>query len=211
MNFEGMKKTIITLTAALLLPLPQLFCKIHFKTSNFTYGFEWGYSETIFRYYDYNFITHEGDRLHDTGKGTVFHSNGQFFLKAGYDLTEHFNLSAQAGYEGLYKNNRFYPLSIRGTYLTGKKGKNRYFTFAEAGIGLDNKLADSHNDIYKCGWGLRLPLDCKTDMDIIFALQAGYSHPELTDPDTLEPVNQDKIGSSDAWFVSASVGIAINF
>lgn len=149
-----------------------------------TYGLEWGYTSTLYSYTHLNYRTEVGYRM-DIKDGRFHYTpNGELLASVGYNLNGNMNLSFITGYAGLDEGCRVVPLSLRGTYYIGECTHDRFFTFLDGGIGIDEHLDGPLSWTGKAGAGYRVHLSRSINLDFLLDIRIVKTSPDIKDPDS---------------------------
>ena len=194
-----------------------LFCTFALKPDaqekpfpRFTYGAEWSYVATMHTVWHYNFFSPDGYRVNIKGSESMFRSNGEAYLNAGYNFNEKWNLSVYIGITGLCGLHNAVPLSLRGTYHFGNDpDADRWFTFMEAGSGVSLKVPPQEIFACKAGGGYRISLSRNTKLDFLMAVKMTYAHPDIVYDDVT--IDFERINRNGMTMVSATLGMAVKF
>ncbi len=179
----------------------------------FTFGAEGAYAMSLLNFYHRNYIASEGDRINLKGVKVGFSDSGQILVHAGVNISAKFNLSLESGYCGIYGGERMVPLSLKGTWLSGKNPlKNRWLAFAAAGCGVvTSGNAGDFSGIARIGGGYRVSLNRFAKLDFIAALQCAYIHPETYRTDRGESISGDALRRNEVYVGALTFGIGLTF
>ncbi|MBR3075945.1 MAG: hypothetical protein IKH11_09380, partial [Bacteroidales bacterium] len=81
-----------------------------------SYGLEWGYTATILKTSQHNFICNEGYRIVNDSAAGCFYSNGAVMAFGGVDLFDKWNISLGSGLLGVYSRRWIVPVELRGKW-----------------------------------------------------------------------------------------------
>ncbi len=177
------------------------------KRPLFTFGIEIDYASTIACTYHHNFRSAEGYRVNEKESGFLYNGNGAVLVHAGLNLGRHYNLSLYAGYEGLADNFRVFPVSIRNTWLFGKKADHSgWLCYVDAGCGFRD-AGGKPAITGKAGGGYRLSLSGKVNLDFLLSYRIAYA--ELPLVENGENVPESRIMRNNNYLSAINIGIGI--
>lgn len=210
-----MKKLIIilllaTISCHLFAAEPEMSGKER-GVVHFYYGLQWGISGNSYNSDISTYITDVQSLVQLKTINPFFHINGEIMASVGIDIGRRFNLEVAAGYAGIRKNLRFFPIEINGKYFTRKgQGSGSYFQ-----IGGGWGLCENPNHRYACysrgGYGYRIDVGNGLAMDIKALMQVSYSHPDVYDKYTGEIVPFSNLRQSDSISLNTLVCLALIF
>ncbi|MBQ9477590.1 MAG: hypothetical protein IJU63_07405 [Bacteroidales bacterium] len=178
--------------------------------SPWNFSLEWGYTAAFFNHYRYNYFDSEGSRVNDEGWQRRLLSNGNLRVGAGYHLSDCWNLSLMAGFEGLYEDRRVIPTTLRGTFLPEGRSRSGWILFAEGGAGWTRRMDFGPAILARGGAGWRLPMDGGISLDVLVSLHASFDHPPVLDPEHHE-ISRLKVRSTTANYYGINFSLSLNF
>ena len=175
-----------------------------------TFGLEWGYVAAIHSGFHFYYFAPEGFRVDEFGNAFEYISNAEVYVKAGYNLSDVWNIALYAGYAGVADMHKVIPVSLRGTRFFGDDpSADRWFAFMDIGTGICIKKPIQEILSAKAGGGYRLSLSRNTKLDFLFSIRTMLTHPYVY-YDGVE-IPYDKINRNNAYVNSLSVGIGLSF
>ena len=148
--------------------------------------------------------------MNTRGSETMYRSNGEAYVNAGYNFDENWNLSLNIGITGLADIHKAVPLTLRGTYYFGDNAlTDRWFSYIEAGSGFSLKMPPQEIFACKTGGGYRISLSRNTKIDFMLAVKVTYTHPEIIHEDV--KIEMDKINKNDMIMTAISLGMGVKF
>lgn len=185
------------------------------RFDRFTFGIEGSFSGTFLTFRDYNFISSFGYRVHNKALYASYHSNGEFLLHTGCNMTGRLNLSVYTGCCGISRFERLYPVSLRITFYPGKEGTlEKWFLFAEGGPGTKEPFSwKSVSGIAKIGTGYSIWLSRASRLNFIMAFRSVFTNPALSEYGSLTAVSvsNEKIRKNNAAYMAMTLGIGLTF
>lgn len=174
------------------------------------FGAVWGFSPQLVHSYHNNFKTEIGYRIDSRSTDLEYASNGYCEVYVGMNLTDRWMLSLLFGYEGITTRRRVFPLKIRATYSPSGKGRSGFVAFAEGGLATHEFKFDALVVPFAAGAGYRHSLSGNVSLDVHFSLKATYDQPGIIDR-YYGKIPSERIVVNDAWYLSPTLGLAINF
>lgn len=172
---------------------------------------EWGYLQTLYSHYHYNFLSEEGYRLNLAGRGFDINPNGMLAVGAGYLLTDRIELAVYGGYCGISEDNRMVPLLLRAGYSFALPGEDGFLCFLETGVGF-GVPATLHSTSYglgNLGGGYRFALTPRWSIELLLTVHAALSSPSILNPERPGYVLEENVRKSLAGQYGVSLSIAI--
>ena len=180
--------------------------------NRFRVGVEWGYTQCLFGYRDYNFFSEEGYRVYDRSYGFHWASNAQLTLQVGYALGERHLVSLLGGYIGMGKDNRLIPVAARYTFFPRSLYEDGFFAYAQAGAAWHfYSMAGQTALLGAGGAGYRFRLSDDCSIDLLVGLKYLRDHPKLIDPDRGINVPEHNIRKNVAGYCALDISIAVSF
>lgn len=197
----------------ILLPL-LLLLLCHFplqgRGGKVTAAVEWGAGMTFADYHIYNYLLEGGYRMN----GSEFYFGGKVNAywqgSLGYDILPDWNLSLNAGYEGIDRQYRVYPITVRATHTFQPANEDGYLLFVEGGAGFWGPK-DISAVLGRVGTGYRLALSPRTALDLMFSFRLSMRNPDLFDPDSTHPILQERIVLNQLYSGKLTVSVALSF
>ena len=93
---------------------------------------EWGYSQGIYQYHQYNILTSEGSRLYSREKGFLFQPSGDILVGVMFKPSGKSGISLMTGYAGIGNKSTAIPLTLRYSYFYKSMSSDGFFNFAES-------------------------------------------------------------------------------
>lgn len=178
----------------------------------FNFGVEWGYSQSLLRIWDYNFVSEEGYRIYERDGGFHIRPNGSVFVQAGYLLNEEFVIALYGGFLGVGENNRLLPLQLRLSWFPYSVDEDGGFYYLQGGPAFHLHEQESVPGwLFAGGLGYRLPLNPGCSLDILFGAKYLHDHPLLPDPERPGYVPAHRIRKNNAGYCALDLSIAVNF
>lgn len=175
-----------------------------------TFGLEWGYVAAIHSGFHFYYFAPEGFRVDEFGNSFGCISNAEVYVKAGYNLSDIWNIALYTGYAGVADINKAIPVSLRGTRFFGDApDDDRWFAFLDIGTGICIKKPVQEILSAKAGGGYRLSLSRNTKLDFLFSVRTMLTHPYVYYDGV--KISYDKINRNNAYVNSLSVGIGLSF
>lgn len=145
-----------------------------------TYGLEFGYIANFHVYSHFNYIPEGGYRVDHEDNDFGYSTNANVMAHFGFNVSENLNLSAYAGYQGINRKQRIFPVTLRATVLFGKHDDpGRWLSYIGGGIGLKGSEKMFGNAyVANCGVGYRLNLTREVKLDFLSGLVSTYWHPD---------------------------------
>ena len=197
-----MKRLILILLIILALPLSS-------EGRRVTFGCEWGSGVTYARYHVYNYLYESGRRHQGKEFESVWQINANFMVHAGYDISRRVNLSFYSGFEGISKGESVVPLTLRATVFPGGSRQDGFLAYLDCGAGFDR--GGYHALLSRAGLGYRLCLTEVTNLDFLLSYRLAITHPELRDPDSWSPIDENRIAWNNLFINKVSFSIGLNF
>ena len=173
---------------------------------------EWGYTQCVFLYRDYNFISDEGYRVYDHSRGFNWRPNAHFMARVGLPLSAHSVLSLCTGYIGVGKDNRLLPVTFRYDFYPHAFYEDGIFIFAQAGTAWHIHTTAGQMALLGttgCGYRFRLSNDCA--LDLLMGLKYLRDHPALPDPERPGNVPEHNIRKNVAGYCALDISVAVSF
>ena len=207
-----MKRAAISLVAA----LSALFCiSARAQAPRVRYGLEWGISPTFMQSRDINYISAEGYRVDEDWSGHKFDVNGLVMAEFGVNLNDYFALSLYAGYAGLEKGNRVFPLLLRMSAFPKGMTSDGIIIFADGGAGFHSAIPDASTPptaiIADAGTGYHLALSRSIGLDFLLSLRGSFDHTLIKDADTGNWVPDADIRRNATRCYALCFSIGLNF
>lgn len=181
----------------------------------FTFGIEGSYISTVASYRHFNYISTYGYRVDRKFWKTRYHSNGEFLMHIGADISDRFNLSIYTGRSGINRNVYLTPLTLRGTYYFGKDpAKSRWMAFLDAGPGLSGYGDDmSASGIVKIGSGYSIPLGKYTRLDFLVSFRNVITNKKMMGSSMSSSIYipEENLRKNSSLHMAMTFGIGIRF
>ena len=180
-----------------------------------TFGIEGSYISTAASYRHFNYISAYGYRIDRKFWNTMYHSNGEFLIHAGFNVSRRVNMSFYTGYSGISRMEHTYPLTLRATYyFSGEEMERKWFAFADAGPGF-YKSSDRMvmSGIFKLGGGYRIPLSLCSSLDFMVSVRNVMTNTSVPDFNTGTQffISGDNLRRNNAVYLSFVFGIGLTF
>lgn len=190
-----------------------LFAAVSLQARNpvFTYGLEWGYTATILKTGQYNFICAEGYRIIENPVIWRYFSNGSILANAGLNLTDHLNVSACSGLLGVYSRRWMVPVELRLKYCPAGLYNDGLVLGAGGGVAFPTTTLRETGARGVAGAGYRFALFRKMSVDFMLSLNVTLDHDRITDPDTRQYVSRTEIESNTVQYYALNLSIGLNF
>lgn len=143
-----------------------------------TYGIEYSYIAQFHVVSHFNYIAASG-REDLWNQDFSYNTNGQVLAHFGFNAFENLNVALYAGYMGITRKQRIFPVMARATVLFGKHDDpGRWFSFIGGGIGIKGSRKMFGNAIVAdTGFGYRVNLTRETKLDLTIGMTSTYWHP----------------------------------
>lgn len=176
-------------------------------------GAEWGYSQCFFRAWNYNFISQEGSRFYENSADLYLQPNGILMLQAGVDLgQDRFNIGLSAGYIGVGKDNRVFPLLLRIAYFPVTTHSEGPFLHVQGGPAMHlHPVWRKPAWMGAAGAGYRICLSDELNLDLLAGIKYLYDHPVIPNPEGPGNVPERNIRKNDAGYCALDLTVAISF
>lgn len=179
------------------------------------YGLEWGISPTFLQSRDINYISAEGYRVDEDGKDFAIDWNGFVLADVGVNLNDNWALSLYAGYAGLSKGNRIFPLLLRVSAFPKGMTNDGIFIYAEGGAGFHSAVPDTSTlpaaAMTDAGLGYHLALSRSIGLDVQLSLRGSHDKMRIKDADTGVWVPDADIRRNDMHCYALCLSIGLNF
>ena len=176
-----------------------------------TWSVEWGTAATFYTHHDYQYTTLDGHHIDEHYYDTQTHLHGLMTARVGIQASRRLNLSLGTGWQGLQREIRCMPVSLRATLDLGDPQKNGMLTFLEGGIGITEDFKGKAGDFAKLGMGYRIPLGYGVQLRFLAALQASLCHPQLFDIYDNITVDDNHLEYSDRSAGAVVINMALEF
>ncbi|MBQ9462934.1 MAG: hypothetical protein IJU68_04680 [Bacteroidales bacterium] len=197
-------------TATIVLSLLVAF-SLQARTPVFTYGLEWGYTATLLKTGQYNFICAEGYRIIENPVTWRYFSNGSILANAGLNFTDHLNVSAYSGLLGVYSRRWMVPVELRVKYCPAGLDKDGFVLSAGGGVTFPTATLRETGARGVAGAGYRFAIFRKMSVDFTLSLNVTLDHDRITDPDTHQYVSRTEIESNTVQYYALNLSIGLNF
>lgn len=181
----------------------------------FTFGIEGSYISSVASHRHFNFISSYGYRSDRKFWSTRYHSNGEFLMHIGADISDGFNLSVYTGRSGIAVNRLVTPLTLRGTCFFGKDPmKGRWLAYMDAGPGFSGYGDDlSVSGMFKIGTGYRVPLGRYTKLDFLLSFRNVVTDKNIMNSIMASTIyiEEENLRRNDAQYLGITFGIGITF
>lgn len=175
----------------------------------FTFGLEWGYIASLTTIYHYNFYAPEGFRVDEQGIISGVRSNADMYLNVGWNISSLWNVSLYVGYAGVGDLHNILPISVRGTrYFGSDPMDDRWFIFADAGLGICLKTPVQEISAVKIGGGYQLALSRDTKLNFLISARSTYTHPSIYFDGSRIPMSRTNRNNAVICALSAGIGLS---
>ena len=176
------------------------------------YGVEWGSSGTLYTSKHQNYTVSEGYRVDDNHAGWTFIGNAQVLANIGVNITPRIAVAAYTGLEGISKDFRVIPLTLRGTYYFKDMDFDGMLCYFDGGVGFKGIRNPSEIcTLLSAGTGYHMALSSSVSLDFLLSARASLDSPDIVDPDTGRALPESSIRLNQARFYSVNISIALNF
>lgn len=178
----------------------------------FRLGVEWGYSQCFLLFHSYNYISEEGSRFYDQTSELHLQPNGLILGYIGMDLGERLNLSLYGGYLGVGRDNRLFPIMLRGSWFPRGTHDDGGLFFAQAGPALHG-FPEGRKVAWlgSLGGGYRFRLSDDCFLDLLGGIKILYDHPLIPNPEGPGHVPARNIRKNDAGYCALDLTISVSF
>lgn len=176
-------------------------------------GVEWGYTQGIWHWYHYNYLTDAMARVNSEDGRFVVSSNGHIYAYIGYQIGRRWQLDLISGWAGIWQDRRVVPIDLRATRYFSGLNNNGFKAFFEVGELISHNVAGSDfpSNIMKLGGGFRIMLTSRSAVDLSLSLQRCIDHPaDIHDPAYNYDVAPDHLRRSDTSYTGINFSISIN-
>ncbi|MBR5723739.1 MAG: hypothetical protein IKX62_00010 [Bacteroidales bacterium] len=178
----------------------------------YTFGVEWGYTQTFFLARSYNFFSEEGYRIFEDDKGFLFTPNATLLAHFGFHLNERVTLSLATGYFGVGENNRLLPALVRLNFYPATHSEDGWFAFAQGGPAWhEREVFGAQAWLCSGGGGYRLHLAYRCNLDLLIGVKYLHDHPSIPNPEGPGNVPEYNIRRNDAGYCALDVSVAVSF
>ena len=183
-----------------------------FFFDRFRMGVEWGYSQCFLLVHSYNYISEEGSRFYDETRDFHLQPNGLILGYIGMDLGERFNLSLYGGYLGVGRDNRLFPVLLRGSWFPRGTRDDGGLFFLQAGPALHG-FPEGRKVAWlgSLGGGYRIRLSDDCFLDLLGGLKLLYDHPLIPNPEGPGHVPARNIRKNNAGYCALDLTISVSF
>lgn len=185
--------------------------EVYDNKSRFTYTIEWGLSGNLFNYNVSTYITDVQSLVHLRNIDPFFHINGELFAGAGLNAGRRWNFSVLAGYCGIQKNLRFFPIELRTTFFLSPDQRQGVYLFLGGGGGYCEKKEHKTAFFCKTGCGHRFDIGSGAALDFKVSLQGAYSHPDVVDKYNGKIVTPSNLRQSKSLSINTIFSVALVF
>ena len=176
-----------------------------------SYGLEWGYTATMLKTAQHNFICAEGYRIIENPQTWWYYSNGSILADAGLDIGQHFNLSAYSGIIGVYSKRWMIPAELRLRYCPAGLHSDGFIFQAGGGALFPTATLRETGIRGLIGGGYRLAVYRDISVDLLLSMHLSVDHERIVDPDTGNYVPRMQIAANTAEYYALNISVAINF
>ena len=177
----------------------------------FSFGLEWGYTATILKTSQHNYICSEGYRIIDNPVSWWYYSNGSVLANAGLDLNDNINLSAYSGLLGVYSRRWVIPAELRIRWCPAGLSSDGWLIHGGAAATFPTSSLYETGFRAIAGGGYRLALSNTISVDFLVSLNFTLDSENITDPDTRTLVPRSSITSNSTEYQAVNFSVAINF
>ena len=181
---------------------------------HFRLGAEWGYSQCLWMYRDYNFDSSEGYRIHEKSQGFYLQPNGAVLGRIVFPLSESFELSLCGGYIGAGRDNRLFPLMLRLCWFPSLSDEEGFFTLLQGGAACHTPASGGFSKmawLASAGEGYRIPLGAGLDLDLTVNFRFLSDHPLIPNPEGPGNVPERNIRKNLAEYCALDFSVGICF
>ncbi len=176
-----------------------------------TWGLEWGYTATILKTSQHNFVCDEGYRIIENPVSWRYFSNGSVLACAGADITEHINLSAYTGLQGVYSRRWVVPAMLRMKWSPAGLRSDGFMLVAGGGLTFPTTVLRETGMETQAGVAYRIALIRGLSLDLLLTWNFTLDWENITDPDTRQWVPRSKITNNSTEYQALNLSIALNF
>lgn len=178
---------------------------------NIIYGVEWGgilnFHKQIYALYQ----TKDQYLVEYHDAGPIHHLNGLLNVYGGIGIPSA-EFSVHCGYQGVDKDFRVIPVSLRATAFLDKERVEGIYFLGEGGTGIPIRKIDLNSYSGSVGLGYRINLNGKASLNYSLAFTlANYQPKELDDPYSDEFVDPELIRVSHAKICGFVICVGLNF
>lgn len=197
------------LSLVILLLLPSAILKA--GTPRITWGLEWGYTATMLKTSQHNFICDEGYRIIENPVTWRYFSNGSVLACAGADITEHINLSAYTGLQGVYSRRWVVPAMLRMKWSPSGLRSDGFMLIAGGGHVFPTTTLRETGMETQAGVAYRIAFIRGLSVDLLLTWNFTLDWENITDPDTRKLVPRTNITNNSTEYQALNLSIALNF
>lgn len=200
-----MRRLLLPFLLLLILPFPLIG-----KAGKVSAAVEWGAGMTFADYHVYNYLLEGGYRMN--GSELYFGGKLNAYLQGsiGYAILPDWTLSLSAGYEGIDRQYRVYPITMRATHNFRPVGEDGWTIYVESGAGFWGP-SDIAAVLGRLGGGYRIALSERTSLDLLLSYRLSMRNPDLFDPDSTRPILDERIVLNQLYSSKLTLSIAISF
>lgn len=176
-------------------------------------GVEWGYTQGVWHWYHYNYLTDAMARVDSKDGAFELHPGGHVYAYIGYQVGRRWELDALSGWAGVWEGRRIVPVDLRVTRYFSGLDRNGVKAFVEAGEIISHNVANSDfpSNIVKIGCGYRLMLTTRSAVDLSISVHRCIDHPAtVTDPRYGYLVPAGHLRRSDTAYMGVNFSMSVN-
>ena len=176
------------------------------------YGLEWGTTGTLFTALHQNYTAEEGYRIDENISEWTYISNAFVSANFGFNIRPGFAAGLYAGYAGLTRGRRMFPLTLRLSCTPKGYDNDSFTSYIEGGFGFtDIKHLSERCSLASAGAGYHMALNRSVSIDYLASLRFAMDHPVIIDQDSGIAVPTGSIRQNNVIYLSINFGVAVNF
>jgi len=175
-------------------------------------GLEWGYTNTLYRLYHFNYIESvDGYRVDENGADFIYYSNGHITASLSLEFLNNWSVGIHSGYMGIYQRRTIVPLDMRLSYYFKNYSQDSWLVFVEAGSGFHISESIENTIVGRLGCGYRVALSSRLGLDFMTSVQISGDHPAIYDFNNSLYVDGDHLRCSDYLYSALNFTIGLTF
>lgn len=200
-----MRKLLLSFLAAALFSVP-----LAGRGAKVYTAMEWGAGMTIADIHLYNYLLEGGYRMNGSDIYFGGKVNAYWQGSIGCEISPTWSLALNAGYEGIDRQYRVYPVTLRATHYLQSAAVDGWFLHCEGGVGFWS-VSDISAVLGRLGAGYRLALTRHTALDFILSYRLSIRNPDLFDPDSTHQIPPERIARNLLYANKLTLSIALSF
>ena len=171
---------------------------------------EWGAGITLADIHLYNYLLEGGYRMNGSEIYFGGKINAYWQGSIGYEISPTWSLALNAGYEGVDRQYRVYPVTLRATHDLQSSTTDGWFLYGEGGAGFWS-ISDISVVLGRLGAGYRIALTRHTLLDFLLSYRLSIRNPDLFDPDSTRQIPPERIALNHLYANKLTLSVALSF